>query len=134
MPRPISHILAISALVVQFWASALPGGESCVCIPVAEKTPDCCCDDGGERVVTVERSCPYRNGCKSCICVAKPDNRATLSARSQPNIGPKWPVAAMLYGAPAPLSTFASHVASRAPRPTESPPHLGPMRTTRLTI
>ena len=139
MPRVLTFIFAFAALIVQIGMGALPGGGVCVCIPVAAERPSCCCDDEGECGVPVQRcySCrdgPCRDGCEHCICVPTHDGRATLSAGPRKSVGDGEAVAAMLFGAPAPVRVGASAIIGAAPRATESPPHLGPLRTTRLII
>ena len=134
MPRVLTLIFAFAALVVQIGMGALPGGGVCVCIPVAQERPSCCCDDEGECGAPVQRSCPCRDGCEHCICVPTHDGRATLSAGPRTSVGDGEAVTAMLFGAPVSVRAGASVIICAAPRATESPPHLVPLRTTRLII
>jgi hypothetical protein len=134
MRRWLALILVCSSLIVQIGMGALPSGDERVCITIASEASSCCCDDEGDGGATVERCCCCHHGCERCICVPTHDGRATLTARPQTNLGREWLAGAMVFGAPAPLPAYAPPAICAAPRATESPPHLGRLRTTRLII
>jgi hypothetical protein len=135
MRRALSYILVFAAMIFQIGMGALPASETCLCVPVVTPAPDCCCADIEDCGTPSDRVCPCHDGCKRCICVPRPDERAALSARSHlPKFGDEGNAAAMPLGFPESAWSCVRLATRAAPRATESPPHLAPLRTVHLNL